>query len=113
MALHALEKRGVIPNVQVFRVTEHIDLTFDVRGFPENNRDQHSSMAVHGNGLSEILRPDKKFLGVTVAKGRTGQAFLDFIPNAQGIDARGLAIFAGDEELGAAPGRGKSIGGNS
>ena len=103
----------MIPNVQVFRVAKHIDLTFDVRSFPENNRDQHSSVPVHRNGLAEILRPDKKSLGVTVAQGRTGQALFDFVPNAQRIDARGLAIFAGDVELGAAPERGKSMGGNS
>ena len=91
----------MIPNVQVFRVTKHIDLTFDVRSFPENKRDQHSSMSVHRNGLAEILRSDKKFLRVTVVRGCTGEPFLNFVPYLQGIDMRGLAIFAGDEELGA------------
>jgi hypothetical protein len=72
-----------------------------------------SSMFIYRNGLAEILRPDKKFLRVTVARGRICQPFLDFVPDPQGIDACGLAIFACDEELSAAPQCGKSMRRNS
>ena len=103
----------MIPNVQVFRVTKHVDVALNVRSFPQNDRDQHSSMLVHGDNLTEILRADKKFLRVTVVRGCTGEPSLDFVPYLQGIDMRGLAIFARDEELGAAAHRGDRIRRNS
>jgi hypothetical protein len=74
-----------------------------MRGFPQNKRDQLSSLPVHRHGLAEILRPDKKFLFITVVRVRTGQPFLDFVPNPLGIDACGFAIFVGDTEFGAIP----------
>jgi hypothetical protein len=44
---------------------------------------------------------------------RTGQPFLDFVPNPHGMDVWGFAIFAGDKEFGAIPHSGTDIRRNS
>lgn len=80
-----------------------------MRRFPQNNRDQRSSLLVHRHGLAEILRPDKMFLFITVLRVRTGQPFLDSVSDPQAIDACGFAIFAGDTEFGAIPHFGTGI----
>jgi hypothetical protein len=97
----------MIPNVQAFRVAEHIDFTFNVRRCSQNHRNQHLSLFVNCDRLAEILRSGKEFAGRGLVRIRPSP--FNFFPHLYGVDPGEFTVFVGNKKLGATTERGKNI----